>query len=678
MTDEYKFLITGKDQTKRAFKSIRQNLTGVRAGINSTQVKMGVLVGAAGLGALVAKSLRTGDALAKLSDRLGATTEGLVGLQLITELNGGSTDDLTKGLERMSRGIGEAGRGVGTAKLALEDLGIGLEEIEGLSADEQFIKIGAAIGEVTDKNLQASLAADIFGRSAGKLVNTFNQGEDAMRAAREEAERLGIAMSRTDAAKLEAANDAMLKASKRIEGLGNTVTIALAPIIAALADEFTSVEVTSEEMTSTIEKGVRAGATGFGVLADGIHGVNIIVKALELSAKGLSTTFIGFVDVSTTAFFEFANTIKGALILPLKGFLELAALIPGVSDQANMALQSIEKTLANEWTPPEALHGTFLAMVDGLRETKAELHSLMMEDLPSALIDAKLTEILAKAQVKAEEIANSVSVPDGGASVGGMDKETEVEKERTAAKLERLNETYFTEREMLQKKYADEQLLLQESLQVNALTQSQFDKYSVRAAKKNAKELSDLDQKSAAAKTATMFSSMTSVTSAFAGGSKKMFTLQKNLALAETAVTLPSAIVSSYKNAGGFPFGIPAALGMAAAGLKQIAGIKSASLGGGGGTPAVGGGGGGGMNVPSFSGGAGGAGVFNNLPGMGNAANDAPRATEVHLHFNGNVGLGQDAEQNLAELKRLIVEEDFELIPSGSRNGIDLAAQSAA
>ena len=111
--------------------------------------------------------------LAKLSGQVGATTEGLAGLQLVTRLNGASTDDLTKSLEKMRRGVGEADRGVGTAKDAFAELGISIDDIRNLSADEQFIKIGSAIGQLTDKNQQATLAADIFGRSSGKLINTF-------------------------------------------------------------------------------------------------------------------------------------------------------------------------------------------------------------------------------------------------------------------------------------------------------------------------------------------------------------------------------------------------------------------------------------------------------------------------------------------------------------------------
>jgi len=72
-----------------------------------------------------------------------------------------------------------------------------------------------------------------------------------------------------------------------------------------------------------------------------------------------------------------------------------------------------------------------------------------------------------------------------------------------------------------------------------------------------------------------------------------LFGLQKALSLANVAVTLPSAVIKSFENGGGFPFGlIPAGL-MAAQGAAQIAAISGSSLGGGASAPSVGGGGGG-------------------------------------------------------------------------------------
>jgi hypothetical protein len=83
---------------------------------------------------------------------------------------------------------------------------------------------------------------------------------------------------------------------------------------------------------------------------------------------------------------------------------------------------------------------------------------------------------------------------------------------------------------------------------------------------------------------------------------KEMFEVQKTLALANAAVTLPSAVIKSFEAGGGYPWGlIPAGL-MLAQGLSQINAISSASFGGGGRGASVGGGGSSSPSAPVSSG----------------------------------------------------------------------------
>lgn len=90
------------------------------------------------------------------------------------------------------------------------------------------------------------------------------------------------------------------------------------------------------------------------------------------------------------------------------------------------------------------------------------------------------------------------------------------------------------------------------------------------------------------------------------GQSKKIFKIGQTLALAQAAVSLPAAVLESFKNGGGYPFGLVPAAAMLATGLKNIQQIRSAGagLGGGGGgaSPSASlGGGGGGSSIPTTS-----------------------------------------------------------------------------
>ena len=88
------------------------------------------------------------------------------------------------------------------------------------------------------------------------------------------------------------------------------------------------------------------------------------------------------------------------------------------------------------------------------------------------------------------------------------------------------------------------------------------------------------------------------------GQSRKVFETGKALALAQAAISLPSAVIESFKNSGGMPWGLPAAGAMLATGLKNIQMIKSAKFGGGvsAGASVGGGSSSGGVGLPTTNG----------------------------------------------------------------------------
>lgn len=105
---------------------------------------------------------------------------------------------------------------------------------------------------------------------------------------------------------------------------------------------------------------------------------------------------------------------------------------------------------------------------------------------------------------------------------------------------------------------------------------------SVQASYDFATAIRDMDYKGAVQHGALMLGNL-------AKSSKMMFGVQKAFALAQTAIALPTAVLESFKNGGGYPWGlVPAGL-MLAQGLQQISAITSASFGGGVSTPSIGG-----------------------------------------------------------------------------------------
>lgn len=686
MATDYKFRIVGTDATKKAFRSIRGGLKGVRGAVNSTGVRMGLMAGAAGMGLIIKASLKTIDTMAKMSDRLNITTEDLAAYHHLTQLNGESTDSFDKSLEKMTRGLGEAARGLGTSKIALEQMGINIDEIIKLDAGKQFEIIAEGISKQENQALKASLAADIFGRAGVKLLNTINQGAEGIAQARIEVEAYGLSLSRVDAAKVEDANDQLLRVGQIAKGLGQKLTVQLAPFISVIADKFIGAATEGDRMGKVV-----TGAIGFivktvGVFADGLRGIDIIWTALKLGGQ----LFAAGVMLALQGIIRGAIGVGQALIdgvlLPLRSAIKLAARF---SDSAKEALAELDRLT----TIPEPKF--LLSMNDGIDslltsagEARAEMQALLLADLPSAVIEGKWQEIQAEAERRAIEVADKIreQLAAGGsgedtAELGETDaqrdareRKEQAERDRIAASLARLDAANFTELEKINARQQAETDIVDAALASRLISEEEHAERLLSIDDESADARLKLTQAAEGARRALITNALGQIASFQSTGSKKIFKVQKAAALAQAAVALPAAVIDSFKNAGGYPWGLIPAAAMLATGVAQIQNIKKQKFGGGAPQVSVAGGG-----VPGFGGpsaiGGGAAGGFGLPAGVGSQFNQDTNRTGqqniTNITISGDV-VGDSAEQMIEKLKTLINEGDTVIIDPNSRQAQEL------
>ena len=236
--------IVANDKTKRAFGSVKAGMLGigkVALGTVTKVAKIGaafVTAAAAATAALTKMSMTSIDNLTKTANKIGATTEALVGLQLAAELTGVSTETMNMALQRMTRRVSEAAMGTGEAVKALKELGINAYELERLPLDEQMNIVADAMQNVESQADRVRLAMKLFDSEGVALVNTLAGGSEALKEYAAEAEALGLTISDIDAAKIEAANDAVTKAKKVFTGLGNQLAVTFSPLIEYVANLF--------------------------------------------------------------------------------------------------------------------------------------------------------------------------------------------------------------------------------------------------------------------------------------------------------------------------------------------------------------------------------------------------------------------------------------------------------
>lgn len=119
----------------------------------------------------------------------------------------------------------------------------------------------------------------------------------------------------------------------------------------------------------------------------------------------------------------------------------------------------------------------------------------------------------------------------------------------------------------------DEQLILMEQTKEQTLTEINADGKAARDL------LAEQERKTRLYQMGQLGSSLMSLGQE---QSKGIFKIGQGLALAQAAIALPTAVMESFKNGGGYPWGLAPAAAMAATGLKNIQAIKNASVGGGG------------------------------------------------------------------------------------------------
>lgn len=223
----------------------RRSLHDFSAGALSTQRALSSLArgllaaaGVAGVGHMIKQQMEAVDATAKLADRLGMGTEALVGLQHGAKLAGMEQAELTRSLDFFNRKLGDMREGGDESKRILDQLGVSYKSLIEKSPDEAIGLVADRIAAMGTQSQKAAITTALFGRSSEELLTLFAEGSAGLLRYRTEIEKLGGSFSRLDAAKVEAANDALTRMRTVFTNVFLQLAIQISPYIEAAASAF--------------------------------------------------------------------------------------------------------------------------------------------------------------------------------------------------------------------------------------------------------------------------------------------------------------------------------------------------------------------------------------------------------------------------------------------------------
>ncbi len=659
-------VVIGADITKfeAGIAGVAKGLAGLAGGA--------IAATATALIGLTKHAFTTVDELAKLSDRLNISTQKLAGLELGAELTGISVDQLALAMRKMNTVIEHASDGNVKAKETLEKLGLTAEMLKGQTPDKQLGMVADGLLRIVDTGKRAQVEIDLFGRGGSRMTTMLQDGSKGLEKFQKDAEGLGLAISRVDAAKIEIANEAWIRVEGALTGIGEQLAVWVSPFVKLIGDQL------AEWISNGGVKGLEDGLVKVvGFLSDCWQKAQLFTQVFYIGLLKIAQGFESMLAIQmpmfaiaiehcarqatllqTTLAFLWASVavgVDGAVL----GFEKLTDAIGGPKFTSKLKLLGGAMTLMGNDAGGSAMRAMADAIdASGVDVTKA-LQKNFDESKSAATIAAGEMADAFKA-INAPYELPKVNVYDDAAKKLRLKAEEESNKllekmnEEHNSVLFKQNIGFITDNANAEAKVRADKIEADRAAAAAAAAEA--------AAKRtylgdywNAEVKQANDEKNAAKsdmhwKISQTQSTLGTLSTLMNSHSKKAFEVGKIAAIANAVINTAEGATKALAQGGFFGFAMAAAV--IAAGTVQIQNIKSTQFGGGGG----------GGGAPA----AGGASTASAAEASGGGGGAAPSAPGRFVTIN----LGDDGFLSKGAVRKLINSINDELGDGATLRGL--------
>tara|TARA_R100000664_G_C2759822_1_gene150039 strand:+ start:4803 stop:7046 length:2244 start_codon:yes stop_codon:yes gene_type:complete len=165
-------------RTEKAFANMAKASAGMAAGIGIASAAL-----VAGVGALTMFAQKSSDIVNTLNDlatRSGMASKSILALQLSFMASGQSAETVQQLVDKMPKLMSELARGIGKSTEAAKKLKVdAFDPLTGSlrKSDDVFADLVTELQKIGNETERATLAADLFGRQAGNMLQAFGQTE---------------------------------------------------------------------------------------------------------------------------------------------------------------------------------------------------------------------------------------------------------------------------------------------------------------------------------------------------------------------------------------------------------------------------------------------------------------------------------------------------------------------
>jgi hypothetical protein len=255
-----------------------------------------VSIGVGAAFAAVATSIAVGvkvaidraDELSKLSQKIGVPIEQLSSLAYAADLAGVPIEGLGNGIKKLSINLQEAASGnlTATASRALTALGVSATDANGKlrSTSEVLPQLADKFAEMKDGAGKTALAVAIFGKQGAELIPLLNGGATALNEMTDRAKSMGLVLDTQTGKAAEEFNDRLSDLAYGLRGLFTQVSARLLPVINDLTQAF-----------ADWVRGSGDGVTAANSIADGIFSIYeralVTITAIEKLGNSLGAFY---------------------------------------------------------------------------------------------------------------------------------------------------------------------------------------------------------------------------------------------------------------------------------------------------------------------------------------------------------------------------------------------------
>ena len=157
------------DSASKGIKSLSDTIKAI-PGFQGVAGSLAAFASAGAIKALIGDTIGWASSMKTLSEKTGASVEGLSALAKVAKISGTELDTVETGVVRLQKALAGADEESKGAGHAIAAIGLSVEDLKKLGPDAQFKSIADALAQFADDGSKAAWAQDALGKSGAQLL----------------------------------------------------------------------------------------------------------------------------------------------------------------------------------------------------------------------------------------------------------------------------------------------------------------------------------------------------------------------------------------------------------------------------------------------------------------------------------------------------------------------------